>query len=177
MATSLKTSTGYQNLVFNADVRGNNNRAITSIIGKIGRFVIVEASDFFGYTEGSGNFGLEDSEVEIAGLRKYLTDGTVDATTPLVAWEGQDTFSYDTAANIMSRGLILGQSALQAAFGKMPDYKFQESTDFGITSESAIEFWTNAQKTVLTLEGGEDYKQAKILDLDYGVIAVDLKHS
>lgn len=176
MANKLKNSAGYQNLVFQADVRGNNNRAITSIIGKIGRFIIVEAPDFFGYTEGAGNFGLEDSEVEIAGLRKYLTTGTISASTSLVAWEGQDTFLYDTPANIMSRGLILGQSALQAAFGKMPDYKFQESTDFGITSESAIEFWTNAQKTVLTLEGGEDYKQAKISGLDYGVIAVDLKH-
>lgn len=176
MATKLKTSTGYQNLVFNADVRGNNNRAITSIIGKIGRFVIVEASDFFGATEGAGNFGLEDSEVEIAGLRKYSTNGTYNGATGLVAWEGQTTFSYATPGNIVSRGLILGQSALQAAFGKMPDYKFQESTDFGITSESAIEFWTNAQKTVLTLESGEDYKQAKISNLDYGVIAVDLIH-
>ena len=177
MATKIKTSTGYQNLVFNADVRGNNNRAITSIIGKLGRFIIVEAPDFFGSTLGKGNFGLDDSEVEISGLRKYLSDGTVDATTPLVAWEGQDDFTYETAANIMSRGLILGQSALQMAFGKMPDYKYQESTDFGITSESAIEFWTNAQKTVLQLEGGEDYKQAKITNIDYGIIAVDLQHS
>lgn len=177
MSTKIKTSNGYQNLVFNADVRGNNNRAITSIIGKIGRFIIVEAPDFFGATLGAGNFGLDDSEVEISGLRKYLTDGTIDATTPLVAWEGQDDFSYDVPGSIVSRGLILGQSALQMAFGKMPDYKFKSSTDFDITSESAIEFWTNAQKTVLQLEGGEDYKQAKILNLDYGVIAVDLTHA
>lgn len=176
MANKIKNSTGYQNLVFSADVRGNNNRAITSIIGKLGRFIIVEAPDFFGYTEGSGNFNLDDSEVEIAGLRQYNTDGTVDTTTPLSAWEGQSDFSYDTPANIMSRGLILGQGAIQTAFGKMPDYKFQESTDFGITSQSAVEFWTNAKKANLKLEGGNVYKQAKISGLDYGVIAVDLKH-
>ena len=177
MANKLKMSAGYQAMVFSADVRGNSNRAITSIIGKLGRFMVVEAPDFFGYTEGAGNFGLEDSEVELSGLRKYQTDGTVDATTPLTAWEGQKGFSYDTPANIMSRGLILGQGAIQTAFGKMPDYKFKASQDFDITSQSAVEFWTNAIKTVLTLESGKALKQAKITDLDYGVIAVDLKHS
>lgn len=177
MANKLKTSTGYQAMVYQADIRGNNNRALTSIIGKIGRFLVVEAPDFFGYTEGAGNFGLEDSEVELSGLRKYTMPGTVTTTTALTAWEGQDGFSYNTAANIVSRGLILGQGAIQTAFGKMPDYKFQESTDFGITSQSAVEFWTNAIKTVLSLESGEDMKQAKITNLDYGVIAVDLQHA
>jgi hypothetical protein len=178
MATKLKQSTKYQTIVPQADVRGMNNRVISGVIGKLGRLVIVEASDFFGYTDGTGAFGMVDSEVEIAGLRKYTTDGTIDATTPLTGWEGQEAFDTDsaTAAKLMSRGLILGQGAVQMAFGKMPDYKFQESTDFGITSQSAVEFWTEAKKTNLKLEGGAVYKAAKISGLDFGVIAVDIKH-
>ena len=178
MAEKLKSSSGYQSMVFNADVRGNNNRALSGVIGKIGRLVVVEASDFFGYTTGTGSFAMDDSEIEICGLRKYTTDGTIDATTPLTGWDGQDAFETDsaTAAKLMSRGLILGQGAVQMAFGKMPDYKFQESTDFGITSQSAVEFWTEAKKTNLKLEGGAVYKSAKITGLDFGVIAVDIAH-
>ena len=178
MATELKTSTKYQTILQSADIRGNNNRLIKGVIGKLGRLLIVEASDFFGYTDGAGGGITPDaSEIEIAGLRKYLHDGTIDATTPLSAWEGQATFTDATAANVSSRGLILGQGACQMAFGKQPDYKFQESTDFGITSESAVEFWTAANKTNLTLDGGSVYKAAKITGVDFGVIAVDMQHS
>ena len=178
MAEKLKSSSGYQSMVYQADIRGNNNRALSGVIGKIGRLVVVEASDFFGYTEGTGTFGIEDSEIEIAGLRKYTTDGTVDATTPLTGWEGQAAYDTDaaTAAKLMSRGLIMGQGAIQMAFGKMPDYKYQPSTDFSITSQSAVEFWTEAKKTNLKLDGGGVYKAAKITGLDFGVIAIDIAH-
>ncbi len=177
MATKLKTDSTYQTILQSADSRGNNNRLIKGVIGKLGRLLIVEASDFFGFTDGAGSFDLDASEIEIAGMRKYTTDGTIDATTPLVGWEGQEGFDDSTAANVMSRGLILGQGACKMAFGKQPDYKFQESTDFGITSESAVEFWTNAEKTNLKLEGGSVYKAAKMTGIDFGVIAVDMQHS
>ena len=176
MASLLKRSTKYQTIVPQADIRGNNNRVLSGVIGKIGRLVIVEASDFFGYTDGTGAFNMDDSEVEIAGLRKYST--TLANGTVLNAWEGQDAYETDsaTATKVVSRGLILGQGAVQMAFGKMPDYKFQESTDFGITSQSAVEFWTEAKKTNLKLDGGAVYKAAKISGLDFGVIAVDIAH-
>lgn len=177
MATKLKTDSTYQTILQHADMRGNNNRIIKGVIGKLGRLLIVEASDFFGYTEGTSSFGLDHSEIEIAGMRKYMTDGTVDTTTPLDAWEGQDAFDDSVAANVMSRGLILGQGACKMAFGKQPDYHYQPSTDFGITSESAVEFWTNAEKTNLKLEGGSVHKAARITGIDFGVIAVDIKHS
>jgi len=179
MASTLKKSADYQTILTGGDVRGNNNRLITGRIGKLDRLIVVEADDFFGYTEGAGSFSLEDSEVEGAGLRKYTTDGTIDTTTPLTAWEGQDVFETDSATvgNIMSRGLLMGGGAIQTAFGKMPDYKFQESQDFAITAESAVEFWTEVKKTNMKLEGGEVYKQAKVTGLDFGVIAVDLQHA
>ena len=179
MANLLKKSSGYQTVVIGADVRGNKNRAISGVIGKLGKLMVVEASDFFGFTEPGAGFALDDTEIEDAGLRKYTHDGTVDTTTPLTAWEGQDLYETDaaTVGNIVSRGLILGQGAICNAFGKMPDYLFQESQDFKNTSESAVEFWTEAKKTILNLESGEAYKQAKITDLDYGVIAVDVTHA
>ena len=176
MAGLLKRGSNYQTLLTGGDIRGTNNRLFSGIIGQIGRLVIVEAPDFFGYTLGKGAFSMADSEVEIAGLRKYST--TLANGTVLNAWEGQTDFEtdYATATKVVSRGLILGQGALQMAFGKMPDYKFQESSDFGITSESAVEFWTEAKKTNLKLEGGAVYAAAKITGIDFGVIAVDVAH-
>jgi len=163
MATKLKKSAKYQSLVYNADVRGNDNRAFKGIIGKIGSLLVVEAALFFGYTDTNSTtgFSMEKSEVEIAGLRRRDSNGR---------WTGQ--VDYNPALAIKSRALIMGQNALQIAFGKMPDYKFQESQDFGIKSESAVEFWMNTQKTTLLSEM-EDYKAAKVAGFDFGVIAID----
>lgn len=163
MANMLKKSDGYQALVYNADVRGNENRAIKGVIGKIGSLLIVEADLFFGYTgHTSTTIGMADSEVEIAGLRRYDSNGN---------WTGQT--DYNPALAIKSRGVILGANALQIGFGKMPDYKFQESTDFGIKSESALEVWTHVQKTTLSAES-DDYRAAKLAGFDFGAIAVDV---
>ncbi len=179
MAAKLKASADYQTIMAQADIRGNNNRLISGVIGKIGRLVIVEAPDFFGFTDSStdGKFGTEDSEVELAGMRRYEIDDAVDTDTVLTSWEGETAFEDATPAHTVSRGLILGAGAMRLAFGKMPDYKFQESQDFAIDSESAVEFWTNASKTNLKLEGGAVYKQAKISGLDFGCIAVDMTHA
>ena len=68
----------------------------------------------------------------------------------------------------------MGAGAVQMAFGKMPDYHWQPSEDFGITSESALEVWMTTKKTNLTSETAE-YNQAKIANLDFGVIAVDVE--
>jgi hypothetical protein len=170
MANLLRADTsGYQTIVRSGDVRGNNNRNIKGVIGKLGSLMIVEASNFFGETAGSTpSWNLDDSEIEIAGLRQYA--GATPASAP---WTGQTGFDY-AHANLHSRGIIMGAGALQLAFGKMPDYKYQESTDFGITSESAVEFWMEAQKCNLTAEN-TDYKQAKVASIDYGVIAVDVE--
>lgn len=170
MAKVLRQDTaGYQTIVRSGDVRGENNRNIKGVIGTLGSLMIVEADQFFGDTDGTQpGWGLNSSEVEIAGLRQY--DGTDPATA---LWTGQEGFDY-ASTDLHSRGVILGAGALQLAMGKMPDYKYQASTDFGITSESAVEFWMETKKCVLTAEN-TDYKSAKIADIDYGTIAVDLK--
>lgn len=170
MANLLRADTsGYQTIVRSGDVRGNNNRNIKGVIGKLGALMIVESDQFFGETAGTTTgWNLDDSEIEISGLRQYA--GSNPATAP---WTGQTGFDY-AHANLHSRGLIMGAGALQCAFGKMPDYKYQESTDFGITSESAVEFWMNSRKCKLTAEN-TDYKQAKVASIDYGVVAVDVE--
>ena len=171
MAAILRKDTaGYQNVIRSADVRGPDNRLIKGVIGKIGALLIVEADLFFGYTEGTtSGFGFNDSEIEMSGLRQY--DGTNPATA---LWTGQEGFDY-SSTNLHSRGVILGAGALQLAFGKQPDYKFQESQDFSITAESCVEFWMEAQKTKLKAESGAAYKGAKIADIDFGVVVTDLE--
>ena len=171
MAAILRKDTaGYQNIMHSADVRGPDNRLIKGVIGKIGALLIVEADLFFGYTEGTtSGFGFNDSEIEMSGLRQY--DGTNPATA---LWTGQEGFNY-SSTNLHSRGVILGAGALQLAFGKQPDYKFQESQDFSITAESCVEFWMEAQKTKLKAESGAAYKGAKIADVDFGVVVTDLE--
>ena len=164
MAAMLRKDTNYQSLVFNADVRGNENRAIKGVFGKIGQLMLVEADQFFGTTEGTGTISLDQTGVEIAGLRQKDAGNN--------AWTGQ--VGFDPSATLTSRGLLLGAGALQIAFGRQPDYLYQPSQDFNITSESACEFWMNTQKTVLTTEHS-DYEQAKVANIDYGVIAVDVE--
>ncbi len=164
MARMLKASASYQSLVYNADVRGNDNRAIKGVFGKIGSLLLVEADAFFGYTDSTATtWGLEANEVEIAGLRKKDANGK---------WTGQT--GYDGSTDLISRGLLMGANAIQLGFGKMPDYKFQESEDFGIKSESCLETWMEVQKTILLAET-EDYKSGKVAGIDYGIIAVDVK--
>lgn len=154
------TDNGLMKLAAQADIRGNNNRVFRGLLGQIGQLVIVEAEAFFGDTP-SGNT-LDSSAVEIPGLRQWDSVNS--------KWSGQPGY----ASAVWSRNLILGAGALQLAFGKMPDYKFQASSDFAIKSESCLEVWTEAKKTLLTAEVA-DYNQAKIAALDFGVVAVDLK--
>lgn len=172
-ATLLKKDTaGYQTLMSNADVRGSDNRVIKGIIGKIGHLYIVEAPTFFGDTEGSTlGWGLNATGVEIAGMRQYQ-----GANPNTAVWTGQAGFN-PAGSTIHSRGLLMGAGALQIAFGKQPDYKWQPSPDFAIKSESAVEFWMETQKCKLKVESGPDYAQAKIADQDFGIIAVDIQVS
>jgi len=161
-AANLKGNTtagGIMSMATSADLRGNNNRVFRGLLGQVGQLVIVEAEAFFG---NSTSNGLDGSEIEIAGMRQYDSVNT--------AWSGEAAF----ASAVYSRNLILGDAALQIAFGKQPDYKFQASSDFGIKSESAVEFWMDSKKTKLTAEG-LDYKQAKRANLDNGIVALDVK--
>jgi hypothetical protein len=165
MSRAIKTSSNYQTLVYNADVRGNDNRAIKGVFGKIGNLLLVEASNFFGSTDTATlPLTADKTSTEIAGLRRYNSDSSL--------WSGQPGYVVASTKN-RSRGVVLGANALQIGFGKMPDYLFQVDQDFGKTSESALETWMETQKTKLVAET-EDYEAAKVAGIDYGVIAVDV---
>jgi len=152
-------NSGIMALAQHADLRGNGNKVFKGIIGQVGQLVIVEAESFFGTSTGTG---LEDTEVEICGMRQWDSANT--------DWTGESAYS----SAVYSRCLIMGRNAIQIAFGKQPDYKFQESQDFGIKSESAVEYWMNTQKTNLTAENS-DYSKAKRASLDHGIVAWDIK--
>lgn len=173
--TRMLSSSGAQNVFSSTDVRGNKNRVISGIIGKVGNFLVVEADTFFGTQSGeiiTNLYAAMDniSELQGAGLRQYVDDGV----TPFVPkkWMGEQGY-FEETGDIYSRGLILGAGAMQQAFGRMPDYKYQESEDFGIKSESLLEVWCNTRTTSMDVEN-LDY-DTNIGGISNGVIAFDVK--
>lgn len=175
MKNKLMKSSGAQQLFREADVRGNENRLLKGIVGKIGNFMVVEADTFFGNTASAtvGDFvvngyaQLNKSEIQLSGLRQYT-----DADNGFVpeSWTGD---GLTPGAKLFSRGLILGAGAMQLAMGKMPDYKVQNSQDFGITSQSALETWCGFKPTKFTVEN-DDYSVA-IGGISNGIIALDMQ--
>ncbi len=162
-AEDLALDTTFQSIIAQGDVRGNDNRLIKGVLGTFRSFVIVEGDDFMGTT---ASRTISKSEVEVSGLRQINEDGI---------FSGEPGF--ETAGKkVASRAIILGAGALQSAFGRQPDYKFQSSDDYEITSGSAIELWTNCQATVLKAENGE-YNEAKVSGFQYGIVAVDTYNS
>ena len=151
------------NILQNADLRGNDNRLLKGVLGKLGSFVIVEAQTFFGETEGdiltNGYYNYDNTGVEIAGLRQKDANGN---------WTGESAMGTPT----ISRGLVLGAGAFQKANGLMPDYKYEE-TDFGKFSESCLETWCAAKSTKLIAENS-DYADGKVAGYNYGSIFIDV---
>ena len=175
LKTKLLKSSGAQSVFKDADISGNENRLFKGVIGKIGNFVVVEADTFFGVQSGAiitDLYAAMDNIAELqgAGLRQYVDDGTV--TFKPKKWSGDAGYFTETGA-IYSRGLILGAGAIQQAFGRMPDYKYQESEDFGIKSESMLEVWCNTRTTSMTVEN-LDYDTG-IGGISNGSIAFDIK--
>lgn len=146
-----------------ADVRGEGNMLIKGQIGKIGTLLVTETPRFFG---ASSARTPAKTRCEISGLRLKDSNGFYYGETGYGA----------SGAVIASRGLLLGAGALQLGIGKMPEYRWQSSQDFGIDSESAVISWVGIQKTKLIAED-VDYLDAKVAGIDYGVIAVDVYNS
>ena len=158
-AADLALDAKFQAIVTSGDVRGNDNRLISGVLGTFRSFVIVQADDFQGT---SASKVIAKSEVEVAGLRQLDEDGKFTGETGFEA----------SGSVVASRALVLGAGALQGAFGRQPDYKYAASDDYEITSGSAIELWTNVQTTILKAENG-DYNDAKLAGFQYGIVAVE----
>lgn len=161
------SSTGMQTMLQTADLRGNENRLLRGVLGKIGNFVFIEAGVFFGTTTGSiitdGYYNYDNNEVEIAGMRKY---DTVNGK-----WSGEE--GYDASETLKARSVILGSGAFQKANGMMPNYEV-EFTDFKKFSESCAEVWCAAKSTKLFAENS-DNKTAKVAGYNWGSVFVDIE--
>lgn len=158
-SSQLRLDDKFINITTQGDVRGSDNRLIKGIVGSYGPFIYIEAQNFFGV---SSSRLIGKTKVEISGLREVDEDGNFTGET-----------GFGTSGKIVaSRGVILGKGAVQIAFGKMPDYKVKSSQDFDIKTESALEVWMNAQKTILNTEG-TDYDDAKVAGFDYGMVCFE----
>ena len=179
VATKVKLlgQTGAQSLLAQADVRGNQNRLFSGILGTIGNFILVEAPLFFGVTsgdiiDGNGYYQYDSNAVYTQGLRQYaVKTGTTDKI--FTGQEGFDAAIATTGTKIYSRCLLLGRGAFQFAMGKQPDYHWA-SHDFGLHSESALEVWCGAKSAKLVAEN-EDYEAVKLTGYNYGCAFVDLE--
>lgn len=179
MKIRLLRATGGSQAFFSAtDVRGNSNRLISGVVGRIGNFLVVEAPTFFGTTDGDivdsqGYYNYDNTGTYASGLRQYITKSSKKF------WSGTKEFD-DEVANVdgntvkrYSRGLIVGAGAFHFAMGKSPDYHFK-SHDFDKFSESCLEVWCGARSIKLQAEN-EDYKAVSVAGYNYGTVFVDLE--
>lgn len=155
----LKKDKRFQDLVAQGDVRGMNNFLFRGQPVQIGQLMVSVAPIFFGT---SSDRRAGKTKPEISGFRKLDEDGI---------YTGEKGFAA-SGKKIAARSVLLGAGALQYGMGMEPDYNLEWSPDHKITSESLLEVWFNVQKTQLLPES-VDYDEARIGNMDYGVIAVD----
>ena len=154
----IRKDSNFISITAQGDIRGMDNRIIKGVIGTFGSLIVAEKQNFFGK---SASRGLTGTGVEIAGLRQVHEAGLFTGEA-----------GFDGAGVVASRSLILGAGALQVANGKEPDYKIAESDDYGITSGTGMEMFTNTQATVLYADNN-DYEDAKRAGYHYGIVAID----
>ena len=154
----LLQDTTVRNILQNADVRGKDNILIKNVIGSFGNLVFVKMPNFFGRLK---HDRISGDITEIAGAKKVDANGV---------WSGDAGFDF--SATQYARSFVVGANAIQYGMGESPDYRLQESIDYAINSESALISYMGIQKTQLVAEN-DDYIEAKVGGLDYGVIAID----
>ena len=167
----IKLDAKFQTILQNADIRGRGNMLLTNVIGKIGNTLYMEAPSFMGEEDEKGNDNLGKSIVEMSGLRRCAI-ASANGTVVFEGTEAYDAIATTTGTVIFDRGLLIGAGAFSEGIGMDPDYKFQSSEDFGIDSESMMEWWGQAQATILTPENG-DHKVAKIGNMTLGLCYFD----
>ena len=175
---ALKRNAAFQRIAYTGDYRGQDkNMLLTGVIGTIGNFMLMEAPSFYGFNKaniGTGTHDYNNTGTTHCGLRRFKASSTADNTLPAPAsWLGDSDFS--TAGNEeWTRCLIVGNGALQVAVGMEPEYYWQPSEDYGITSSSALATWMGFRKTQMKVELGDDYAQG-VAGIDYGMAAVDIR--
>lgn len=174
-----------QNVISNADVRGERNRLIKGVMGDLVGLRICQVNRFFGEnTEDLGAIGevgstgkleYQNTIVSRPGIRYYKDTAGNDGASPNV-WLGDSTYAT-ASGTVYARCFVLGSMAIKMGLGKSPDYILQYSEDFKIKSESALEAWVNFDKFKLDQSTGKPVPGADPGGVDFGVWVVDIKVS
>lgn len=181
MLSMMFTDPEFADLFKQGDVRGDNNRMIEGAIGTIRSFIVMDAGVFMGTSDDGIAPALQGGLVDAEGYAQFNSTkimapgprtyrGNDKAFVPQ-SWEGDKTQQGD---KVFSRGLIIGQMALQFAWGREPDYKLQKSQDFEIDSESCLIVWCGLKPLKLKQEN-KDYTTVKASDTSLGFVAVDIQ--
>lgn len=184
MKSMLYRDAKFQTLMANADIRGNDNRLINGVVGRVGSIILVEVPLFHGVTRSKrvGDFIEKDIKASNAfthqfdkhkvvtqGLRTYTADGGA-------AWQPKSWLGDMVAApgtDKYSRAIIVSAGAMMRAVGRLPEYQLAESPDYKISSASMLEVWQGFKARYLKAETGDN---ANIAGTSYGIVSVDVKH-
>ena len=179
----LKTDSGFQNIVKDADVRGMANKLLTPMLGTVGQVMIVKMPTAFGtvvnntpvgyraFTDTSGTVDSNNPqgmarrfiEVQSAGMRQYDENSR---------WTGQEGF--ETSSQRWSRCVLLGPNALQVAFSALPFLTIDTTHTNGI-EELALHVFKGTQKAKYDAEAQGDYDDGKAAGIDWGIQCFDVR--
>ena len=187
----LKSDSGFQNVMQNADMRGDNV-LIRGLQGfKQDSLKIIEVQSAHGsISDPTRNVGLVNNAtawgnnvetdvaftrdkvgVSVQGLRQFDGNGY---------WSGQDNFgvqqSGSTTAHLerWSRCYLLGMNAVQYASSTIP-WIATQSEDHGDEVSVQLQNFLAVQKTILKAEKAGDFDSAVTTDIDFGAITVDIR--
>ena len=89
-------------------------------------------------------------------MRVYNPTAPAGATFVVDKWQGETGFSWTNPNGIIAVGFIIGKGALNKAVGLGDlEWHYQESTDYGITSTTAVEISQSVKIAMKTAENGD----------------------
>ena len=183
---AIKNNEGYQEVLRQADYRGEKNRLLAPMLEGLGRIMIAEMPRAFSnitHDSAIGPYAFSDADgtavtgdknpVEIdqvsvfsQGLRQF--DGNNK-------WTGQASFGVGTT-EIWSRALLVGMHGLQLGISGLPFVETDRAPIDGF-AELSMESWWDVQKTKWESESRGDYKEASVTNIDWAVIPIDIQIS
>lgn len=151
-----------QNVYLNGGTRGENNPMFSHATADFGQVMMVEAPSFMGSSNGAmidadGYYNFDNIvDLQNAGMRVYNPTAPAGTTFVVDKWQGETGFSWTSPNGIIAVGFIVGKSALNKAVGLGDlEWHYQESTDYGVTSTTAVEISQSVKIAMKTAENGD----------------------
>ena len=187
----LKSDSGFQNVMQNADMRGDNvlirglqgfkqdSLKIIEVQTAHGRIndptrnvgLVNDAVAWGNNVETDSAFERDQVEVSVQGLRQFDGNGY---------WSGQENFGVAQTGQATahqerwSRCYLLGMNAVQLASSTIP-WVATQSEDHGDEVSVQLQNFLAVQKTILKTEKGGELPNAPVADIDFGAITVDIR--